>query len=72
VIVCGTTEMVVNGPPPPAFEAQKTSVLPVMRRPAPQPAPQAAPETTGGFCLHCGKTLMGSPKFCAFCGRQLR
>ena len=73
VIVCGTTEMVVNGPPPaPAFEAQKTAMLPVMRRPAPQPAQQAAPEAAGGFCLHCGKPLMGSPKFCAFCGRQLR
>jgi len=34
---------VVNGPPPPAFDVQKTSVLPVMRRPAPQPEQQAAP-----------------------------
>ena len=73
VIVCGTTEMLVNGPPPAlAFDVQKTSVLPVMRRPAPQPAPQAAPEAAGGFCLHCGKPLIGSPKFCAFCGHQLR
>ena len=73
VIVCGTTEMMVNGPPPPpAFDVQKTSVLPVMRRPAPQPAQQVTPETTGGFCLHCGKPLTGAPKFCAFCGRQLR
>jgi hypothetical protein len=73
VIVCGTTEMVVNGPPPaPAFDVQKTAVLPVMRRPAPQPAQQAAPETAGSSCIHCGKPLTGSPKFCAFCGRQLR
>ncbi|MDP2999261.1 MAG: FHA domain-containing protein, partial [Bryobacterales bacterium] len=59
VIVCGTTEMLVNGPPPPAFDVQKTSVLPVMRRPLPQPAQQLTPETTGGFCLHCGKPLTG-------------
>jgi hypothetical protein len=36
------------------------------------PQPAAAPQPAGACCIYCGKPLVGSPKFCAFCGRQLR
>jgi hypothetical protein len=83
VLLCGQTEMVVAGPPP-SFQAQKTVMLKIPVFPPPQPAtpawppqqPQqpaaAAPQPAGTCCVHCGKPLVGSPKFCAFCGRQLR
>lgn len=74
VVLCGQTEMLIAGPPPiPAFHAQATVML--NREQIPQmapPPPAAAPEPPAGFCRHCGKALVGAPKFCAFCGRQLR
>ncbi len=73
VVLCGQTEMVIAGPAPaPAFHAQATVMLSREQVAQMAPPPAAAPEPPAGFCRHCGKPLVGAPKFCAFCGRQLR
>jgi hypothetical protein len=57
-------------PAPPAAPPQ--AAPPAWPSPQPTPYPAAAPEPAAAACPHCGKPLVGSPKFCAYCGRQLR
>ncbi len=77
VVVCGLTELFVEGPPkpkPPAAEATRIITVPVIPpepvAAPPAPAVEAAPG--GSFCVYCGKQLVGEPKFCFHCGHQLR
>lgn len=73
VIVCGLTELAVEGPPkPPEPAYQATRVIRVPVPPAAPAAPAPPPPSPAGFCTFCGRPLAGEPIFCYHCGRQLR
>jgi hypothetical protein len=73
VVVCGLTELVVEGPP--KVQEPLGARTMILKRPEPPPIaapPQGAPAEPGGvFCAFCGKQLVGAPKFCFHCGHQL-